>query len=64
MRSTCSARWITRKHVPAILLLAVKHQDWVPHAKTSECRARSATTPIKMKKLMQMIESLLPAEKR
>lgn len=49
--------------VPAILLLAAKHHDWASRAQTSECRT-IAPTPIKMKKLMQMIESLLPAEKR
>jgi serine/threonine-protein kinase len=49
--------------VPAILLLAAKHQDWAPSAKTSECHGIAAT-PIKMKKLMQMIENLLPVEKR
>ena len=51
------------KSVPAILLLAAKHGDWVSRAKTSECHT-TATTPIKMKRLMEMIESLLPAEKR
>ena len=51
------------KSVPAILLLAAKHGAWVSRAKTSECHT-TAATPIKMKRLMEMIESLLPAEKR
>lgn len=51
------------KKVPAILLLATKHQEWLSRAQTSDCRT-AVTTPIKMKRLMEMIESLLPAEKR
>ncbi len=51
------------KTVPAILLLAAKHKDWVSRAQTNDCHT-TATTPIKMKTLMEMIESLLPAEKR
>lgn len=51
------------KTVPAILLLAAKHKDWISRAQTNECHT-TAATPIKMKRLMEMIESLLPAEKR
>lgn len=50
------------REVPAILLLGAKHQSWSDRAKTCAWRA-TATTPIKMKELLGLLDELVPVAK-
>jgi eukaryotic-like serine/threonine-protein kinase len=46
--------------VPAILLLGKGHHDWVGRAKTTDWRT-AVPTPIKMKRLLALLDTLSPA---
>ncbi len=52
----------TTKEVPAILLLGPKHPEMATQARTDEHRA-TVTTPIKMKRLLELFDRMMPAAK-
>jgi eukaryotic-like serine/threonine-protein kinase len=50
----------TTQQVPAVLLLGPRHTDWTQRAQTDD-RHATVTTPIKMKRLLELFERLMPA---
>ncbi len=47
--------------VPAVLLLGQRHHEWANRAKTTEWRT-TVPTPIKMKRLLALLDKLTPAD--
>jgi len=48
------------QQVPAVLLLGPRHTEWTGRAQTDD-RHATVTTPIKMKRLLELFERLMPA---
>jgi eukaryotic-like serine/threonine-protein kinase len=51
------------QQVPAILLLGSRHHAWTNRAQTNDRRA-TVTTPIKMKRLLELFDRLMPAAQK